>query len=183
MEKRESLQQISKTITEGLQKHITETEKQCWRNDQYSCRECVQIVGIHVLTNDSNERELVGKVTGINVNQDCLESYHPLPSDKKNKILVKFSRRKDAESVLKNKNKIFSHWDINLKVFFNVSLCCHYIFLWSKCKKLSTEVWIKAFLIGSSQIIFRIEPKEAVWRISHIQGLQKLLLDNNIQSD
>ena len=28
--------------------------------------------------------ELIGNVTGVNVNQDCLQSRNPLPSDKKN---------------------------------------------------------------------------------------------------
>ena len=70
----------------------------------------------------------MGKVTGINVNQDCLELCKPLPSDIKNKIIVKFSRQKDAESVLqrKSKNKNFNPQSIDcdsMKVFINESLC------------------------------------------------------------
>ena len=70
----------------------------------------------------------MGKVTGINVNQDCLELCQPLPSDIKNKIIVKFSRQKDAESVLqrKSKNKNFNPQSIDcdsMKVFINESLC------------------------------------------------------------
>ena len=98
-------------------------------------------MGIPDLTNEIKVCELIGKVTGINVNQDCLESCRPLPSDKKNKIVVKFSRRKVAESVLrnKNKNKNFNPRSIDTdsnKVFINESLCRYYKFLWSKCKKL-----------------------------------------------
>ena len=55
-----------------------------------------------VTTNETN-----GKVTCINLDQECLESCHPLLSDKENKIIVKLSRRKDAESVLRNKNRSF----------------------------------------------------------------------------
>ena len=70
----------------------------------------------------------MGKVTGINVNQDCLELCQPLPSDIKNKIIVKFASRKDAESVLqrKSKKKNFNPQSIDSdskKVFINESLC------------------------------------------------------------
>ena len=105
LERMESQLEISKTINNTLENHITTLEKQCSRNEQYSRRECIDIVGIPDSTNEIKACELIGKVTGINVNQDCLESCHPLPSDKKNKIIVKFSRRKDSESVLRNKNK------------------------------------------------------------------------------
>ena len=105
LDRMESQLEISKTINNTLENHITTLEKQCSRNEQYSRRECIDIVGIPDSTNEIKACELIGKVTGINVNQDCLESCHPLPSDKKNKIIVKFSRRKDSESVLRNKNK------------------------------------------------------------------------------
>ena len=106
---------------------------------------------------------------------------------KKNKIIVKFSRRKDAESVLrnKNKNKNFNRWSIGIdsnKVFINEVLCRYYKFLWSKCKKLRAEKWIEAFWVSNGQIKLRIEPEGAVSRISHIQDLQKLLPDYNFQS-
>ena len=71
---------------------------------------CVEIVRIDDSTNETKVCILIEKVTGINLNQDWLEFYHLLLSDKKNKIIVKFSRQKDAESVLQNKhkNKIFN---------------------------------------------------------------------------
>ena len=86
-----------------------------WKNNvgktkQYSWCECVEIVEI----SDSTRKvwELIEKVTGINVNQDCLELCHPLPplpSDKKNKIIIiiifKFSRQKDDEKILRNNKK------------------------------------------------------------------------------
>ena len=131
--------EISKTVNNTLEKCITSLEKQWWRNEQCSWCDCVEIVGISDSTNETKVCELIGKVTGINVNQDCLESCHPLPWDKKNKIIVKFSRRKDAESVLQNKNKNFNPQSIDIdsnKVFMNECLCCCYKYLWSKCKKL-----------------------------------------------
>ena len=50
--------------------------------------------------------EIVSSATGVNINLDTLESCHRLPTEGNNKIVVKFSRRKDAESVLKNRKKL-----------------------------------------------------------------------------
>ena len=51
-------------------------------------------MGIPDSTNETKACELIGKVTGINLNQDCLEH---ATLRQKNKI-IKFSRRKDALS-------------------------------------------------------------------------------------
>ena len=75
----ESKLEILKTINNTLKKRITSLKKPCWINEQYSRRECLEIVGIPDSTNKIKVCELIGKVTGINVNQDCLESCHPLP--------------------------------------------------------------------------------------------------------
>ena len=184
----ESKLEILKTINNTLKKRITSLKKPCWINEQYSRRECLEIVGIPDSTNKIKVCELIGKVTGINVNQDCLESCHPLPSDKKNKIIVKFSRRKDAENVLRNKNESenFNSRSIDIdsdKVFINEIPWRYYKFLWSNCKKLWTEKWIEALWVSNRQIKLRTEPQGAVSGISHIQDLQKLLPDYNFQSD
>ena len=133
LERMESRLQISKTINNTLGKRITNLEKQCWRNEQDSRREYVEIVGIPVSTNEIKGCELIGKVTGTNVNEGYLELCHPLPSDQKKQIFVKFARRKDAESVLRNKNKKknFNPRSIDIdsnKVFINESLCRYYKF-------------------------------------------------------
>ena len=75
----ESKLEILKTINNTLKKRITSLKNPCWINEQYSRRECLEIVGIPDSTNKIKVCELIGKVTGINVNQDCLESCHPLP--------------------------------------------------------------------------------------------------------
>ena len=79
----ESQLKISKTTNNTLEKRITSLEKQCWRKEQNSWRECSEIVGIPNSTNETKVRGLIGKVTGKNVDQDCLEWCHSLPSDKK----------------------------------------------------------------------------------------------------
>ena len=189
LERMESQLEFLETINNTLKKCITCLEKQCWRNGQYSRSECVKIVRIPDSTKEIKVCELIGKVTGINVNQGCLKSCHPLPSDqKKSKIIVKFSRQKGGESVLgnKSKKKIFIPQSTDVdsdKASINESLCRYYKFLCSKCKRLWTEKWIEAFWVNNGQIKLRIEPEGAVSGILHIQDLQKLLPDYNFQSD
>ena len=79
LERMESQLEISKTINNTLEKHITSLGQKCWRNEQYYRRECVEIVGIPDSTNETNVCELIEKVTGASVNQDWLESCHGLP--------------------------------------------------------------------------------------------------------
>ena len=71
LERMESRLQISKIINNTLDKRI---------DKQYFRRECVEIVGILEPTNEIKVCELIEKVTGVHVNQDCLESCHPLHS-------------------------------------------------------------------------------------------------------
>ena len=181
----ESRLEISKTINNILEKRITSLEKQCWRNKQYSRRECVEIVEI---PDSTNEMWTDWKGYWYKCKSRLPRIVSPATLREKNKIIVIFSRRKDAESVLwnKNKNKNFNPQNIDTdskKVFINESFCRYYKFLWSKCKTLWTKKWIKAFWVGNGQIKLRIEPEGSVSRVSHIQELQKLLPDYYFQSD
>ena len=81
--------------------------------------------------------------TRVNFNTDSLESFHRLPSQSNHKIIVKCSRKKDEESVLRNRKKLksFDPRSIGIdsvSVYVNESLCQYCKFLWSKCK----SVWL-----------------------------------------
>ena len=52
-EKLESELSISKTVNNALHKRVIQLEKQCWRNEQYSCRECIEVVGLPDSTTDN----------------------------------------------------------------------------------------------------------------------------------
>ena len=85
-----------------------------------------EIVGIPESTRETEVCELIEKFNCVNANQDRLESCQLLPSDKKNKFIVKFSWRKDGVLRNKNKNKNFNPWSIDIdnnKVYINESLC------------------------------------------------------------
>ena len=93
-----------------------------------------------------------------------IQSCHPLTSDKRNKIIVKFSARKDAESVLENKSKKKSCnprcIDIDRsKVFINESLCRPSKFLCSNGKTLWTES-IEPFWASTIKLNLELNQRE-----------------------
>ena len=52
-EKLESELSISKTVNNALPKRVIQLEKQCWRNEQYSRRECIEVVYLPDSTTDN----------------------------------------------------------------------------------------------------------------------------------
>ena len=72
-------------------------ERQCWKNEQYTRRECIEVVGIPDTTNETKVCDLIEVATSISITPDSLEA--------NDKVIIKFSRRKDAEMVLSKKNK------------------------------------------------------------------------------
>ena len=88
LERRESQLRIFKTINNALEKRITSLKKQCWKNEQYSLGEWVEIVGF--LTH--LKKQLIEKVTGLNVNQVCLEPC--LHSQVEKMLTVSYKRKR-----------------------------------------------------------------------------------------
>lgn len=135
----ESELSVSKTVNSLLEKRIVDLERQCWKNKQDSRRECLEIVGMPENTSQDKVCEIFDKI-GAKLSPENLEACHPIKSCDKNKIIVKFSRRKDCQLVLENKRKLksLSTDDTGLPnlVFINESLCSYYKIIWSKCKKL-----------------------------------------------
>ena len=99
LKRMESRLAVSKSINEAFQNRIISLERQCWKNEQYSRRECIEIVGIPDTTNDTKVCELIEMATGISITTDSLKACHRFPSDQNDKSIIKFSRRKDAEMV------------------------------------------------------------------------------------
>ena len=89
-------------------------ERQCWKNEQYTPRECIEVVGIPDTTNETKVCDLIEVATSISITPDSLEA--------NDKLIIKFSRRKDAEMVLskkqtkkqKNKSKGFNHCSVGI---------------------------------------------------------------------
>ena len=143
----ESELSVSRTVTANQRKQIVELERQCWSNEQYSRRECLEIAGIPSNTDNTKLEETVLNVFStidVTVDSENIEACHWLKSKSGvNKVIVKFSKRKDAERVRNAKKKLkstdLSAVGIKNPVYINDSLCTYYNKMWSKCKKLFTN--------------------------------------------
>ena len=177
-EKLESELSISKTVNNALHKRVIQLEKQCWRNEQYSRRECIEVVGLSDSTADSEVCSVFKKIC-VDVSVDNIEACHPLKSDNKNKMIVKFSKRKDCQAVLENKKKLknLSNEELgvetNSKVFVNESLCKHYKLLWSQFKSLWNDKMIFAFWTTNGSLKLKFRQDGRVHTISHLEDLKE----------
>ena len=130
---------IAKNINNLLSQRVVDLERQCWANAQYYRRECLEIVSIPLSVDDNSLKEKVIQVFekfGCNI-----EASHRIIK-RNDRVIVKFSRRKDCQQVLsvkKNLQKLKME-DIGLtgdnKVSINHSLCPYSCVLWSKSKVL-----------------------------------------------
>ena len=93
----------------------------------------------------------------VMVDPSNVEDYHWIKSSKgPKKVIVKLSRRKDANKIhllkkgLKGMN--LSSLGINTTVYINDSLCTYHKMLWGKCRKLLLNKYIHCFWVTNSAI-------------------------------
>ena len=135
---------ITRNVNSKLRERVVSLERQCWSNSQYSRCKCLEISGfLGSLKNEDLEGTVLKVLEELNVVVDPsnVGDCHWLASRTSKKVIIKLSRRKDANKirrVKKNlKNLNLSSLGIKNPVFTNDSLCSYYKMLWSKCKKLS----------------------------------------------
>ena len=121
---------IARNTNSLLSSRLDDTERQCWANAQYSKRETYEIAGSpKSLTNDEAETKLsqIFQSLDCNVDKEDLGICHWLKD--KERVIVKFGRRKDCEKVLRAENDLRKLNSTNLdlpegsKIFINQSLC------------------------------------------------------------
>ena len=122
---------------------LVDTEGQSWAIPQNSRRETLEIVGLpKSFTNDKAETKVCQFFQSLdcNISKDDLDAFHWLKD--KERVTVKFCRKKDVEKVLKAKTDLRKLNTTNLdlpkesRIIVNQSLCSYYCFLWSTSKKL-----------------------------------------------
>ena len=138
-EKLEAEISLSQNVNNKLKEQLIMVEKQCWKNEQYSRRECVEVCG---LPENISEKDVVDLCNELDVNINDLEACHPIKSKGMKRIILKFGKRKHCKQVLVNRSKL-KGMDLTAygveegkSVYINESLCGYYKGLWSKCKKL-----------------------------------------------
>ena len=138
----ESENVVIKKANSLLANRLVDMERQCWANAQYSRRECIEVVGI---PNSINNNELEDKVLTVFQKIGCelsprnFEACHRLRKNS-DRIIVKFSHRKDCEQIMKKVKMQDIGLPGNQSIFINTSLCPCYRIIWSKCKRLQQHI-------------------------------------------
>ena len=174
---------ISQNVNVKLVGRLVVTERKCWANEQYSRRECLEISGIPESVSDNALEDKIQGGTKWNdaeVDAENIESCHRLKGKgSKGRVILKLSKRKDAEKIKSNKKKMenIDHRKIGLsagtKVFINESLCGYYKLLWSKCKKKFLEKKIASFWVTNETVKSKLL-NDQVFSITHEVDLSAL---------
>ena len=109
-EKLESDVIITKQVNTRLYDKMKFLERQCWVNEQYSRRECLEISDVPESVTDNN---LEGKVLkllqkiDVEVHPDHIEACHWIrPNAGPKEVIIKMSGRKDADKIRRAKKKL-----------------------------------------------------------------------------
>lgn len=187
----ESELSVSRNVTTNQKKQIVELERQCWSNEQYSRRECLVVAGIPNDTEDAKLEETVLSVFSkidVSVHPENIEACHWLSSkNSAKKVIVKFSRRKDADNVRKCKRKLksanLSTVGIDNPVYINDSLCKYYKVLWSKCKKLLNNKYIHGFWVTNGTIRYKLTESSFPKTVTHLCDLEEMFPGNPLLAE
>ena len=132
---------VTKTVNNELLKRVTSLERGLHSQEQYSRRECLEVVGIPSSVDDKNLQSTACRILGefdIVCDSKDIEDFHRI---KRDRTIIKFiSRRK---STVLNKKKKLKNLDTGKygrndgsRIYMNESLCPYYRGLWVKCKGL-----------------------------------------------
>lgn len=178
---------IAKNVNSKLYSQVEYVERKCAMNEQYSRRECIEIVGIpHHIVDDNLENVVINILNEINVDisSECLQACHRLK--KKERVIVKFKSRKDCQRTLQNKkllkNKDFTKDNGAKRIYINESLCGYYRGLWNICKKLKSFGKIHSFFVSNGTIKFRLNEHGSAMSIGHDNDFKKYFSDFDLSN-
>ena len=70
---------IVKNVNSRLVEQLVQTERECWENNQYSRRECLESIGIPMLVKDNVLKEKVCSIfdeLGVEIGQSDIQACH-----------------------------------------------------------------------------------------------------------
>ena len=108
-EKLESELVVSKSVNSNLCKKITILERQCWANNQYSRRECLEISGIPENIENKDLENLTLQIfekIDVSVDPGNVEDCHWVKTQRSKKVIIKLCRQKDANKIRSEKKKL-----------------------------------------------------------------------------
>ena len=118
---------------------------------------------------------------GVHVEGKDIQECHPLKDN--DRVIIKFSDRKDSFQVLHVKKDLKSldltelDFPEGTRIFINVSLSVYYCGLWSKCKKLKGMGKLYIFFVSNGTIKVKILENDQAKPITHAAGLKKMFPD------
>ena len=135
-------------------------KRQYWEIAQYSRKECLVVVGIYRQVDDNQLETKVLSIfekVGCTIDLGFIDECHCLGKNN-DRVIVKFTRRKDFKQVLQAKKdlKDLNTDDLDflprgtriLKGTKSQSLCPYYRILWSKSKRLHSTGIINSIYIS-----------------------------------
>ena len=168
-------------------REVYQTERQCWKNAQYSRRGTLEIVDIPNSVGNSVLEETVRgvfKKIGVEIDEWDVQACHHLKG--KERTIVKFINRKDCLQILRVKKDLNSLDGVglseNTEIFIDESLCPYYRDIWNKCKKLRAIQKIHQFYTISGLIRVKLEETGPSRIITHMVDLKELFPDIDIEN-
>ena len=102
-------------------------------------------------------------------------------------MIIKLSRRKDANKIRSEKKKLkgknLTSLGINTPVYVNDSLCTYYKKLWAKCKKLHNNKLIYAFWTPNGSVKLKVSENGNIHGITRDVDLEELFPNNELIKD
>ena len=170
---------ITKNVNMLLSNQLNETGKQCWANAQYSCRECIEIVGIPSTADKENLKSKVCEFfykIEVTVTENDIEACHRLNGDK---TIAKFCKHKMCQNVFHKKGSLkkVKQSDVGLSgetpLFINESLCSYYKGLWNKCKELWNEKLLYPYFTINGNVKYTLREGGKVYTVTHKNDFKK----------
>ena len=176
----DKLKESKSNHSPDIDKRISDIEKELYRQQQYSRRDCIEITGIPENIADGNALEAksieILKSIDVPLRHKDISACHRLP---KGKVIIKFINRKDAVECLKVRKKmkttdkkIFG-FDASNAIYINESLCPTYKALFYKCNLLYKDKKIKNCWTYNGTIKVRLHD-DKVYNILHQIDLENL---------
>ena len=156
-------------------KTLVELEKKIYRNEQYSRRDSLEIVGIDESVETCDlEKKVIDILEDVNVvtNSKEIQACHRLWDGKR--VICKFVNRKTVFNSISKRKLLGSLEEYKNKIYINESLCPYYRYLYSKCKGLWKNGKIHGFWVSNGSIRYRLQENGNFAKVEHIDDLEKV---------
>ena len=141
----------SASLSTSFENRISNLERNIASQQQYTRRECIEIVNIPESVPQNELESKVIDVFAIAGMKVYPRDFHAVHRIRGKTVIAKLVNRKDASFILRNKKKLRDLTEKNRKklgvagkVYVNESLCPYYRFLFGKCNALFKKNYVRS---------------------------------------